>query len=477
MPFVKALTCAMNKTTENCLTLKNPIHQRSARKMNKADFIDLYAELGLTQNATEAEIRRAYMERIKEVHPDRLQNASEQERRHAEQKSQRLNQAKEILLNPEKRFVYDNLYREKLAEAANAASEYGYDGRRYNEYAQDIERFRAERNETLKAQWRFRPLIVLLIVIMGGLSILWRLVKPEQLADFTRPEELITLADPIYTFKLSAQAFELAIAENTCWVATEDKQVQALSKGNPTKPVQTIPLTEPPLTMAEKNGMLAIGSRNGTLNLIELNDHMKSKSIQAHSSAISTVQFSPVSDEVMTGSWDKTVRVWNSITGEQLRTRLGIAFPIYSATFEATGQSIAFTNDAQAMLWNWKDGTMKLLTQHKRRIFALAAVGEWMATAGEDRVIKLIHFKTNSVRTIEDAVAVKLAYRPDGKLLAAAGQDGRVRIYNAENGQKLEVIDAHRFRANAVKFSPDGKELYTAGADSTVKIWDLRKYD
>jgi WD40 repeat protein len=81
------------------------------------------------------------------------------------------------------------------------------------------------------------------------------------------------------------------------------------------------------------------------------------------------------------------------------------------------------------------------------------------------------------VRTIEDAIAVKLAYRHDGKLLAAAGQDGRVRIYNAENGQKLEVIDAHRFKANAVKFSPDGKELYTAGADSTVKVWDLRKFE
>jgi len=445
--------------------------------MNKTDFIDLYAELGLTQTATEAEIKRAYMERIKEVHPDKLQNASEQERKRAEQKSQRLNQAKETLLDPDKRFSYDNLYREKLSEAANMASEYGFDGRRYNDYAQDIERFRAERNENLKAQSRYRPFIFVLIVIMGALSILWRLVKPEQLTDFTRPEEQVTLDEPIYTFNVGAQAFELAITENTCWIATENKQVQGFQKENPTKPFQTITLTEPPLSLAEKNGVLAIGDKSGILNLVNLNDGSKSKSLKAHSSAISAVQFSPTSDEVMTSSWDKTVRVWNSVTGEQLRTRLGIAFPIYSATFEASGQNIAFTNDAQAMLWNWRDGTMKILTLHKRRIFAITSFGEWIATAGEDRVIKQIHFKTNGVRTIEDAVALKLAYRPDGKLLAAAGQDGRVRIYNSENGQKLEVIDAHRLKANAVKFSPDGKELYTAGADSAVKIWDLRKFD
>lgn len=445
--------------------------------MNKADFIDLYAELGLTQNSTEAEIRRAYMERIKEVHPDKLQNASEQERKRAELKSQRLNQAKEILLDADKRFNYDNLYREKLSEAANMASEYGFDGRRYNDYAQDIERFRAERNENLKAQSRYRPFIFIIIVTMGGLSILWRMVKPEQLTDFTRPEERLTLTEPIYTFNVGAQAFELAPTETICWVATENKQVQGFQKENPSKPAQLISLAESPLSLAEKNGVLAIGDKSGTLNLIDLNNGAKSKAIKAHSSAISTVQFSPTTDEIMTSSWDKTVRVWNKDTGEQLRTRLGIAFPIYSATFETSGQNIAFTNDAQAMIWNWKEGTMKTMTLHKRRIFALTSFGDWIATAGEDRVIKQIHFKTNSVRTIEDAVAVKLDYRPDGKLLAAAGQDGRVRIYNRENGQKLEVLDAHRLKANAVKFSPDGKELYTAGADSTVKIWDLRKYE
>ncbi|MFQ3598698.1 MAG: DnaJ domain-containing protein [Chloroherpetonaceae bacterium] len=445
--------------------------------MNKADFIDLYAELGLTQTATEAEIKRAYMERIKEVHPDKLQNASEQERKRAELKSQRLNQAKETLLDADKRFSYDNLYREKLSDAANSASEYGFDGRRYNDYAQDIERFRAERNENLKAQSRYRPFIFVIVVIMGGLSILWRMVKPEQLTDFTRPEELVTLTEPIYTFNVGAQAFDLAPTETMCWIAVENKQVQGFLKENPAKPAQLISLAEPPLSLAEKNGMLAIGDKSGTLNLINLNDGAKSKAIKAHSSAISTVQFSPTTDEVMTSSWDKTVRVWNKDTGEQLRTRLGIAFPIYSATFEASGQNIAFTNDAQAMIWNWKEGTMKIITLHKRRIFSVAAFGDWVATAGEDRIIKQIHFKTNGTRTIDDAVAVKLAYRPDGKLLAAAGQDGRVRIYNAENGQKLEVIDAHRLKANAVKFSNDGKELYTAGADSAVKIWDLRKFD
>ncbi|MDW8438165.1 MAG: DnaJ domain-containing protein [Chloroherpetonaceae bacterium] len=444
--------------------------------MNRDDFIDLYAELGLTQNATEAEIKRAYTERIKEVHPDRLQNASEQERKRAEEKSQRLNQAKEILLDPDKRFRYDNLYREKLSEAVIAASEYGFDGRRYNDYAQDIARFRAERDERLKARFRYRPLIFLLVVMMAGLSLLWRLVKPEQIADFAKPNEVITLSEPIYSFKVGAQAYELAVSENHCWVASENNCVKAFRKESPMNPIHLISLDAAPLSLARKNETLAIGDKSGTLTLANLTDGSK-KVIKAHSSAISAVQFSPTGGELLTASWDKTLRVWNVKTGEQLRMRMGIAFPIYSATFDASGTFIAFTNDAQAMLWNWRDGAMKSLALHKRRIFATAAFGEWFATAGEDRVIKQIHFKTNGARIIEDEVAVKIAYRPDGKLIAAAGQDGRARLYDAQTGKKLEVINAHRAKINAVAFSPDGKELYTASADSLVKVWDLRKYD
>lgn len=65
-----------------------------------------------------------------------------------------------------------------------------------------------------------------------------------------------------------------------------------------------------------------------------------------------------------------------------------------------------------------------------------------------------------------------ICFSPDGKILATAGIDDRVRIWNFY-GQKIAEWKALQQSVNMVSFSPDGKFLATAGSDSTVKFWNL----
>jgi WD40 repeat protein/DNA-binding SARP family transcriptional activator len=69
-----------------------------------------------------------------------------------------------------------------------------------------------------------------------------------------------------------------------------------------------------------------------------------------------------------------------------------------------------------------------------------------------------------------------VAYSPDGKLLATAGDDTTAKIWDAATGTELVTLRGHSLILEDVAFSPDGKILATASGDKTVKLWDVESW-
>jgi WD40 repeat protein len=66
-----------------------------------------------------------------------------------------------------------------------------------------------------------------------------------------------------------------------------------------------------------------------------------------------------------------------------------------------------------------------------------------------------------------------VAFSPDGSRLVGGGRNGRLRLWDATNGQTLHNWNAHTGRIRALTFSPDGMRLASAGEDRQILIWDV----
>ncbi|KAF7557010.1 hypothetical protein G7Z17_g1025 [Cylindrodendrum hubeiense] len=193
---------------------------------------------------------------------------------------------------------------------------------------------------------------------------------------------------------------------------------------------------------------------------------------------VTSVSFSGDGRRLASGSADRTVKIWDAITGALQRTLKGHSTFINSVKFSGDGGQLASGSDDKTVrIWDAATGVLKRTLKGHDSVtsVALSNDGRRLASGSPDGGVKIWDATTGVLqRTLEGDLGyvTSVAFSGDGMRLASGSHHGMARIWDVMTGTLQHTFEGHVDSVNSVAVSGDGRWLVSGSGDGTVKIWD-----
>jgi WD40 repeat protein len=187
------------------------------------------------------------------------------------------------------------------------------------------------------------------------------------------------------------------------------------------------------------------GSDDRTLRLWEIASGKEIMKFEGHIDDVTSVCFSPDGCYVLSGSLDCTIRLWEIASGKEVRTFWRRHKVVYSVCFSPDG-SYVLSGSSGKTLYLWD-----------------VASGKEIRIKAFDDVFNPVH--TDEVKSV--------CFSPNYSYVLSGSRDRTIRLWEMSSGEESREFIGHTDSINSVCFSPDGRYILSGSSDKTIRLWEI----
>ena len=224
------------------------------------------------------------------------------------------------------------------------------------------------------------------------------------------------------------------------------------------------------------------GTEKGNIFVWNFKPQMRPFKFSGHKGAITDLAINPLGDMIASSSEDQTVRLWTNAVRAQNKVLKCHPSPIRSVDFSSTGKFLMTgSNDKTIKIFDLypKFHFLSTYKGHSNwvRCSRFSPDNRLIGSCGDDNAVIIfdVEQKTVKYRFLDHSSHVNSCrFSPDGTIIASAGNDGKIKLFDIRMGRLIQHYDAHNDKINCISYHQSGNYIISGSDDSTIKIWDLK---
>ncbi len=222
------------------------------------------------------------------------------------------------------------------------------------------------------------------------------------------------------------------------------------------------------------------GSFDKTIKVWDLESGKDILTLSGHADWVSSVTITPDAKNIISGSSDKTIKVWDSESGKEIRTLSGHGGMVSSVAVTPDAKHIVSgSSDKTIKVWDLESGKqIRTLQGHTSWVYSVAVTQDvkHIISGSSDKTIKVWDLESGAqIHTFKGhaGLVYSVAVTQDSKHIISGSSDKTIKVWDLEFGKQIRTLQGHTSWVYSVAVTQDASHIISGSYDKTIKVWDL----